>query len=96
MPQCKVLKKVKKGLCFVCGSINEQENRKIGIFSIPKDKLALWQEILPGLKNNSKLCESHFDQEDIVKGVQVGQHFHPSERWRLKSSAVPKHLLRML
>jgi hypothetical protein len=45
------------------------------------------------MKQASLLCENHFDETDIVKGFSGGKYFHPYERWRLSSSAVPKHHL---
>jgi hypothetical protein len=41
------------------------------------------------MKQASLLCENHFDETDIVKGFSGGKYFHPYERWRLSSSAVP-------
>ena len=44
-------------------------------------------------KEPTRLCEIHFEESDILKGVRIGQHFHPQERWTLLPSSVPKHFL---
>ena len=94
MPHSKPLKSsLKKFYCFICGTIYEDENRTVGLFAVPKKKFTIWEEIIPELKQNSRLCDVHFDETDIVKGVRIGQDFYPAERWRLTSSAFPKHFL---
>ena len=86
------LKYSRKTCCF-CGSSYVNENKRIGIFSVPKNKFCSWKLIIPELKQASLLCENHFDETDVVKGFSDGKEFHPHERWRLSSSAVPKHNL---
>jgi hypothetical protein len=93
MSHSETARTVKKYSCTICGNSYEDENKKIGVFYVPKKNFAAWQQIIPQLKTNSRLCDRHFDSADIVKGVTVGQNFHPSERWRLLTSALPKHFL---
>ncbi|EFX73825.1 hypothetical protein DAPPUDRAFT_109458 [Daphnia pulex] len=69
------------------------ENKRIGIFGVPKTKFASWQLIIPDLKKASLLCEKHFDESDVLKGFTDGTVYHPYGRWRLSISASPKHFL---
>jgi hypothetical protein len=85
----------KKFSCSICGNLYENENRTIGLFSVPKTKLHIWQSAIPELKQTSRLCDSHFDEKDIVKGYFISQTFIPNDRWRLHPSALPKHFLGM-
>ena len=85
--------KVKKKFCQICLTVYQEENQKVSIFTVPKNKLSSWQLLIPGLKQTSSLCEKHFDPSDIVKGFSDGHVFHPFERSRLRPSAVPKHFL---
>ncbi len=62
-------------------------------FTVPKNKFTCWQLLIPELKRTSRLCGKHFDEKDIVKGLTIGQDFHPADRWRLTTSALPKHSL---
>ncbi len=82
-----------KKFCHICGNIQGNENRNVSIFTIPKKKLSSWQLIIPQVKQNSVLCERHFDPSDIVKGFTDGVSFHEYQRWRLSPAAVPKHFL---
>jgi hypothetical protein len=79
--------------CFLCGISYLNENKKICIFAVLKNKFCSWKLIIPELKQASFLCENHFDETDVVKGFSDGKYFHRYERWRLSSSAVPKHHL---
>ena len=93
MSQSKPLLYLKKHYCTVFGNINEDETKKIGIFFVPKNKFVAWLGKIPQLEKTSRLCDRHFDETYIVKGVTVVQDFYPSERWRLVTSALPKHFL---
>ncbi len=96
-PPLKELKHIRKHWrCSICGIIYECENRRVAIFTVPKKKFASWQLLIPTLKQTSRLCDKHFDETDILKGLTVGQDFHPAERWRLTYSAFPKHFLSMI
>ncbi|XP_032798850.1 mucin-3A isoform X2 [Daphnia magna] len=85
--------KCKSKSCFFCGVNYQDENKRIGIFGVPKKKFSIWQLIIPELKKTSYLCEKHFDQSDVLKGFTDGTVYHPYERWRLSISAFPKHFL---
>jgi hypothetical protein len=62
--------------CHICGSIFENENKNVSIFTIPKKKLSSWQLIIPQLKQTSVLCERQNDPSDIVKkDLQMGWYF---------------------
>ena len=65
---------------------------KIRSFSVPKGEYENWK-VIPQLQNTDRLCEIHYDGNDIIKGIQVKGDFYPSERWRLLKSAFPKHHL---
>lgn len=92
MSNSKPSKTVKK-FCFICKDIYVDKIGNVSVFSVPKNKFANWETIVPGLKQTSKLCEKHFDEADIVKGLTVGQDFIPAQRLRLSFSAIPKHFL---
>jgi hypothetical protein len=79
--------------CFFCGVNYQDENKRIGIFFVPKNKFSSWQLIIPELKQSSLLCEKHFDQPDVLKGFTDGTVYHPYGRWRLSISVFPKHFL---
>ncbi|KZS06602.1 Uncharacterized protein APZ42_029894, partial [Daphnia magna] len=79
--------------CFFCGVNYQDENKRIGIFGVPKNKFSSWQLIIPELKQASLLCEKHFDESDVLKGFTDGTVYHPYGRWRLSISAVPQHFL---
>lgn len=85
--------KLTRKTCFLCGVSYQDENKRIGIFSVPKNKFSSWQLIIPELKQASLLCEKHFDENDVLKGFSDGTVFHPFAKYRLTNSAVPKHLL---
>ena len=62
------------------------------MFAIPEGKLSLWQERLPhklGLTKNSRFCQRHFTEHDIVKGRFIGEVFHENKLWRLKKDVFP-------
>jgi hypothetical protein len=62
--------------CHICGSIFENENKNVSIFTIPKKKLSSWQLIIPQLKQTSVLCERQNVPSDIVKkDLQMGWYF---------------------
>ncbi len=88
--------------CFICGSEIEKENAKdnvkFGSFKVPLSKIAEWQSVIlrPGLKSSSRLCDRHFDEEDIVKGKTIQNVFYPNSIWKLKPDAIPKHFLQTL
>jgi hypothetical protein len=44
--------------CFFCGVNYQDENKRIGIFGVPKNKFSSWQLIIPELKQSSLLYES--------------------------------------
>ena len=71
------LKRIRK-YCVICGIIYEEENKKVGLFSVPMNKLISWQAIIPQLEKTSRICCRHFDEADIIKGFRVGQNFHPA------------------
>ncbi|EFX61010.1 hypothetical protein DAPPUDRAFT_340805 [Daphnia pulex] len=85
--------KFSKKSCFFCGVNYQDENKRIGIFGVPKTKFASWQLIIPDLKKASLLCEKHFDESDVLKGFTDGTVYHPYGRWILSISASPKHFL---
>ena len=93
MSHSKPLKNCKRFYCFICGCIYEDENRTVGLFSVPKNKLTKWENIIPGLKQTSRLCDIHFGNEVIVKGTRIREDFYPAERWKLTSEALPRHFL---
>lgn len=83
--------------CFISGCCgkNDKENTHVGVFSVPKASLAIWQEIIPkdGLTTSSKICSRHFEEADIEKGRIIQDKFYPYARWSLKPGAVPKLFL---
>ncbi|XP_045024877.1 uncharacterized protein LOC123469721 isoform X7 [Daphnia magna] len=83
----------KKMSCFICGNIYQDENRRVGLFHVPKKNFSSWKFVLPELLEKSRLCDIHFDKCDVLKGITVGKDFYPYDRWRLLPSAIPKHLL---
>ena len=85
--------KLTRKTCFLCGVSYQDENKRIGIFSVPKNKFSSWQLIIPELKQASLLCEKHFDENDVLKGFSDGTVYYHFARYRLTNSAVPKHLL---
>jgi len=80
--------------CFLCGSIGKENYRSL--FSVPKDKLEEWQKLLPkaGLCKNSKLCELHFDPEDISKEREIMDKIFSYRQSTLRPLAVPKNNLK--
>ncbi len=40
----------KKFNCSICGNVYEDENRKIGLFLVPKNMFSRWKSIIPELK----------------------------------------------
>ncbi|KAI9557749.1 hypothetical protein GHT06_017578 [Daphnia sinensis] len=83
--------------CFISGCYgkSDKENTHVGVFSVPKASLAIWQEIIPkaGLTTSSKICSRHFEDADIEKGRTIQEKFYPYARWTLKPGAVPKFFL---
>ncbi|XP_057366562.1 uncharacterized protein LOC130687415 [Daphnia carinata] len=83
--------------CFIsgCSGKSDKENTHVGVFSVPKASLAIWQEIIPkgGLTATSKICSRHFEEADIEKGRVIQDKFYPYARWTLKPGAVPKFFL---
>ncbi|XP_057380927.1 uncharacterized protein LOC130703482 [Daphnia carinata] len=45
------------------------------------------------LTETSRICSRHFDENDVVKVVNILNVFHPYKNWRLKTDALPKHFL---
>lgn len=93
------VKKKKRGLyCFICGCCDDKENSdndKFGRFLVTKERHSEWEKVIPkpGLKIGSQICARHFDIDDIIKGREIGGIFQPFKLWKLKSLAVPRHLL---
>jgi hypothetical protein len=83
--------------CFIsgCNGRSEKENTRVGLFSVPKNSLKIWQDIIPrgGLTTTSKICSRHFEEADIEKGRIIQDKFHPYLRWSLKRGALPKLFL---
>ena len=85
----------KRHSCFICGSLKEKENVKIGIFVVTKDRLIPWQSIIvkKGLKLGSKLCDIHFDKNEIQKGQFKFDTYYPMKVWKLADGAKPQFYL---
>ena len=85
--------------CFLCDSIlsSDQENEKNHFFHATELNIENWQTVVtkPGLNKSSRLCNRHFDQDDIVKGKTIQGVFYPAQFWRLKPGTIPKHFLSM-
>ena len=81
--------------CFICSSKVDKDNARFGLFKVPPLKIAQWQSVIlrAGLKSSSKLCDRHFDEQDIVKGKTVQNVFYPYTKWRLNPDAIPKYFL---
>ena len=81
-----------------CRAINSKGNFKengVTFFKVPKSSLSKWQELTPSsnLTSKSLMCSRHFDENDVLKGVQMSDGFHPYLRWKLRSGALPRHFL---
>ena len=81
-----------------CRAINSKQNSKengVTFFKIPNSSLAKWQELSPSsnLISKSLVCTRHFDENDVLKGVQMADGFHPYRRWLLRPGALPRHFL---
>jgi THAP domain len=81
-----------------CRAINSKGNSKengVSFFTVPKGSLTKWQEFTPSsnLISKSLICTRHFDEKDVLKGVQMADGFHPYRRWLLRPGALPKHFL---
>jgi hypothetical protein len=90
------VKKKKRGAhCFICGSIEDDENHRFGTFEVNTKRLSEWEKLIPkpGLKVRSAICGRHFDADDIIKGREIGGIFQPFKHWKLKDHSVPKHFL---
>ena len=91
--------KKRGAFCFLCGHIDDKENggETFGRFDVTQNRFSDWEKVIlkPGLKigRTTPICGRHFDVDDIVKGREIGGQFFPFKTWRLKDSAVPKHLL---
>ena len=81
--------------CFVCGSLKEKENVKVGIFIVTKDRLPLWRKIIQKteLKEGSRLCDVHFDKADIEKEKFLFDTYYPIKNWKLRDGSKPKYFL---
>ena len=91
------LSKLKRIYCFICGNVKENGG-KFALFSVPKDKLEEWKIAIGNndVKQTSRLCDAHFDDEDIIKGKEIGGMFYSFDKsWRLKKLAIPKLLISM-
>lgn len=80
--------------CFIsnCFSNSGQENSAVHTFGVPRGKLEEWQGILKhktGLTKNSRFCPRHFNEEDIVKGLEILGVFHANKKWHLKDGVKP-------
>lgn len=79
--------------CFISNCLSKTRGENyVCFFIVPEGKLEEWQEKLahkPGLAKNSRLCDRHFRDEDIIKGYTILDQFHPNKRWRLKKDALP-------
>ena len=86
---------IKRHSSFVCGSLKEKENVKIGIFSVTEDRLSIWKTIIrkPGLKVGSKLCDVHFDKADVEKEKFIFDTYYPVKIWKSRDGAKPKFFL---
>ena len=91
------LSKLKRIYCFICGNVKEN-GEKFALFGVPKDKLEEWRIAIGNndLKQTSKLCDAHFDDEDIIKGKEIGGMFYSyGKSWRLKRFSIPKLFISM-
>ena len=80
--------------CFCCGNVSDKENvGKVSLFHVPKNNFDSWNYIFPGLTKSSLLCERHFEEKDITRGIYVLGVFHPNERVKLLAGAIPKLFL---
>lgn len=78
--------------CFICGTF-EIENKKLAAFGVTFERFSEWKDKVKGLKIGSKLCQVHFDSEDIIKGKYIFNQFYPLKVYRLSKDAIPKHFL---
>ncbi|XP_046443644.1 uncharacterized protein LOC124193721 [Daphnia pulex] len=78
--------------CFICGTF-EIENKKFAAFGVTFERFSEWKDKVKGLKIGSKLCQVHFDSEDIIKGKYIFNQFYPLKVYRLSKDAIPKHFL---
>ena len=83
--------------CFLCdrNKFHGTESVKIALFQVTALKIAEWQKVIskPGLHLKSRLCDRHFDEDDIVKGKTIQETFYPYSRWTLKPDAIPSRFL---
>jgi hypothetical protein len=65
------------------------------VFDVSKGMLEEWRLAIGNteFKKSSKLCDTHFLEEDIIKGKVIGGQFFHSKLWRLRKDAVPKLFL---
>lgn len=86
--------------CFIanCSTKPDGENGRVSFFRPPKNFFKQWEDVIPkkGLCPSSRLCSLHFDDNDIIKGRMIGDTFFEQKLWRLKTGALPKHLLGIL
>ena len=68
---------------------NDKEHG-VTVFGVPKHSLEKWQEFIPNLTKSSEVCSRHFEQTDIVIGVEIKGEFHHYKKWRLKPGSLPK------
>jgi|694.fasta_scaffold115419_2 hypothetical protein len=77
--------------CKVRNSKDVSKENGVTFFKIPKNSLSIWQELMPEseITQSSKICSRHFDVNDVVKGVNISNVFHPYQRWKLRKGALP-------
>ncbi|KZR95850.1 Uncharacterized protein APZ42_010146 [Daphnia magna] len=73
-------------------SSRDKENG-VTLFSVPKNFVEKWKEVIPYLNKSSYVCSRHFDAEEIEKGKEICNVFHPFVRWKLKTGSYPKYML---
>jgi hypothetical protein len=74
---------------------------KVVLFAPPKDEALFeqWEEYIPrkdaNLKASSRVCSSHFEEDDIIKGRLLKgkdgkELFYAWNNWSLKERAIPR------
>ncbi|KAI9553651.1 hypothetical protein GHT06_021577 [Daphnia sinensis] len=84
--------------CYPCrDTYNSSRDKENGVtlFSVPKNFVKKWKEVIPHLNKSSYFCSLHFDAEEIEKGNEILKVFYPYVRWKLKLSSYPKYVLLM-
>ncbi|KAK4028694.1 hypothetical protein OUZ56_021698 [Daphnia magna] len=81
------------GFCFICKAIYDKENHKVSTFGVNKSNAQSWQQKVVGINVGDKLCQKHFDPQDILKGTFVLNYLCPYKTWRLAENTTPKYYL---